>query len=106
MILTHADNGKSIEVLVGVPLSVRLDEAPTTGYRWHLDIDGDAVSMRSSRFEEKAEKVVGGGGQASFDLSVNRPGRATLRFKLWREWEGNSSIIQRVIIDIEAVAQR
>ncbi|MBM3562154.1 MAG: protease inhibitor I42 family protein [Alphaproteobacteria bacterium] len=102
MILTHADDGASVEALLGAPFTVHLDESPTTGYRWQLKVIGDAVSFLDSGFEAKSD-IVGGVGQASFNFLSVKQGRATLFFKLSREWESDAAYIDSVTINIVVV---
>lgn len=99
--ITRAENGKTFGVRVGDKVTVRLDESPTTGYRWVLDTDGGGiVSLQSSDYQPASGGGIGSGGQAVFAFVAREVGHVALRFKLWREWEGNSSIIDTVTVDI------
>lgn len=99
--ITRAENGKTFGVRVGDKVTVRLDESPTTGYRWALDTDGGGiVSLQSSDYQPASGGGIGSGGQAVFAFVAREVGHVALRFKLWREWEGNSSIIDTVTVDI------
>lgn len=100
MILTRDDSDKSLGVASGGQVSVLLDESPTTGYRWRIDIEGDALVLVSREFHLKEAGAVGGSGRVHFNFSAGTPGRARLRFRLWKEWEGDASIVDRLDFDI------
>jgi len=102
IVITRAENGKTLNVHIGDKVIVYLDESPTTGYRWALDTEGEGIAiLQSSDYRPADVGKIGGGGQAVFTVAAQKVGHATLRFKLWREWEGNSSIVDAVTVDVE-----
>lgn len=94
IILTIQDNGKTIETPVGTRLSVRLEEAPTTGYVWVNKTVGDVLIFQDSDFSQAAQGIVGGSGLRTSRFVVGKPGNATLLLKRMREWEGDSSALE------------
>ena len=99
--LTEADNGRTIDVPQGAEVLIRLEENPTTGYRWAFDLDDDAVlAPQASDLASAPGAAVGGGGSRTFTFTAGQPGTAHLQFKLWREWEGDSSIVERYGVTI------
>ena len=61
--LTEADKGKTIAVQQGTEVLIRLNENPTTGYRWAIDQSDDAVlPLQSSNFASTPGAAVGAGG--------------------------------------------
>jgi inhibitor of cysteine peptidase len=100
--LTHADNGKSVTMQVNDLLIVSLDENLTTGFQWVLDTnEGDLVTLQASEYIPSAGSGVGGGGQRLLTFKAQRVGTGRLQFKLWRQWEGEPSIIERFIFKIQ-----
>jgi inhibitor of cysteine peptidase len=94
--LTQADDGNAVDARVGGHLVVRLDENPTTGYRWALEESDEAViALQHVEYVRSRDAAVGGGGQRIWTFVARKPGMATLHFKLWRAWEGDASIGQR-----------
>ena len=47
-----------------------------------------------------ADSGIGGGGTRSFTLKAEHPGIMQVRLKLWRDWEGESSIVERFTVTI------
>ena len=63
--LTEADNNQSFNVHPGDEIVIRLDESPTTGYRWALDqLDHDVVTAQATDFS-LAGSGIGAGGEAA-----------------------------------------
>ena len=84
-----------------------LPENATTGYRWHVDEPDDMLRLVSDGYRQVAETagaepVFGRGGLREFRVEVAGSGTATMSLKLWREWEGDSSVTQRVAVVIDA----
>jgi inhibitor of cysteine peptidase len=96
--LTRADAGRTVEVRVGDTIRIRLEENPTTGYRWSLEPAGDdALALEASDYVAPGG-TVGGGGERVFTFEAKKAGGATVRLKLWREWEGDKSITETFTI--------
>jgi inhibitor of cysteine peptidase len=100
--LTRADNGKFITMQVNDLLGVSLDENPTTGFQWALDSGGgDWVKLQASEYITAAGSGVGGGGQRVLTFKAQRAGTGRLQLKLWREWEGEPSIVERFTVTLQ-----
>ena len=100
--LTEADKGKTIAVQQGTEILIRLNENPTTGYRWAIDQSDDTVlPLQSSNFSSSPSAAVGAGGARLFTFTAKQPGTVHLQFKRWREWLGDSSIIERYDVTIQ-----
>jgi inhibitor of cysteine peptidase len=109
--LTSADDGRSLRATPGDEIVVLLAENATTGYRWHGQVHGEAVALEADGYRpspppESSELVFGRGGQRVFRFDVLTVGSAVLDLKLWREWEGESSVLERVSVTVEATSQR
>jgi len=94
--LTQADQGKSVTLQPGQTLVVELPENPTTGFRWAIARNDDAtLALRDSDYAQAVGAGIGGGGRRTFTFVAQKPGTVNLQLKLWREWEGDSSVIER-----------
>ena len=77
-VLSVADNGKTIDLLVGHSVLLRLPENPSTGYGWTLDADSRLVEIGEKRHVHSAE-TVGSGGESQWSIKAVVPGATTLR---------------------------
>jgi inhibitor of cysteine peptidase len=100
--ITQADNGKTIELKTGDSLVVRLDENPTTGYRWAVEqgID-DIFNPPGSQFDKNPDAKTGAGGTRVFTFQALKPGKTSLKIKHWRAWQGDNSITHRFGVEIQ-----
>ena len=94
-------NGSTITVAVGEPVTLELEEIPTTGYRWHLDADA-GLAVASPEYAPYPTSGIGGGGVRRFVVTPQRPGDLRVRAGLWREWEGEGSTIKRFALTLQA----
>ena len=101
--LTQADNGKSVEARPGDLIIIRLPENPTTGFRWTVDkVDPLYVEAQGSSFSAARDAAVGGGGERTFSFKVKgEGGTGNIGLKLWREWEGDASVIERYRVAVK-----
>jgi inhibitor of cysteine peptidase len=104
--VTAVDDGKTVTARPGDEIVVVLPENATTGYRWQLDQSGDLVRLLSDGYREAAaaddeEPVFGRGGLREFRFAVDGSGVGTVSLKHWREWEGDSSVTQRVSFTVD-----
>lgn len=110
IVLTRADNGKSIELSRGQKLSIRLPENPTTGFRWEIESaqvvtpQVEVVTFESSSYAPAADGGMGGGGERTLVFRVANPGTTRLQMKLWQPWEGNHSIVERYSLTVRVSA--
>ena len=110
--MTEEFNTERAEVVVtkddrilNVPLDglirIELKENPTTGYRWQIDeIDSDAIKQVETSFRLSPGVGIGGGGTRILRLRAANSGEYRVRLKLWREWEGDRSIQERVDLEV------
>ncbi|HIK46578.1 MAG TPA: protease inhibitor I42 family protein [Leptolyngbyaceae cyanobacterium M65_K2018_010] len=102
ILLTQTDHGRSIEVRVGDRVVIDLSENPSTGFQWAIEQNNDRVlKPLSSTYTPPTGTTVGGAGQRTFAFLGQASGIAEPRFKLWREWEGNASIVERFSVTIQ-----
>ena len=101
--LTPADNGRTVEVRAGDAVVVRLQENPTTGYRWAAEPTGEAVALEGFEYVGSGS-AVGGGGERVFTFRAKQAGSAAVRLKLWREWEGEGSVTRSFTVTVRVHA--
>jgi inhibitor of cysteine peptidase len=100
--LTHADNGQSVEVRPGNTIVIPLAENPTTGFRWAVDqLDDQIVTIVRVDYMSGTDGGLGSGGTRLFTLKAEHSGTMQLRFKLWRDWEGETSVIGRFAVTVQ-----
>jgi inhibitor of cysteine peptidase len=98
--VTTADNGATIEVQPGDEIVVRLEENPTTGYRWETDRVGGPLEPAGDSYQMSTPGSIGGGGVHEFRFRATAPGTAHLALKNWRSWEGENSATRRFALDV------
>ncbi|MFL6706599.1 MAG: protease inhibitor I42 family protein [Massilia sp.] len=95
IVVDESAAGSSVDVAAGDVLAIRLKENATTGYRWTLET-GDGVTMEESI---RPGATPGAGGMHEFRLRAANAGKRQLRWKHWRDWQGDDSIIGRFEIE-------
>ncbi len=104
VILSKVDNSKTITLRRGQMLILRLDENPTTGYRWSSPImDEQVLQVKSDDLNLPSNTAIGGGGQRIFTFQANNLGQVKLQLKNWREWTGEQSIVDKFEVTIQVV---
>jgi len=100
--LTEADKGKTYRVHQDDVILVRLPENPSTGYQWALDeINEEILELEDSDFVLSSDVGIGGGGERRLRFKAKSTGTTRIELKLWREWEGDISAIQRYDFTIQ-----
>ena len=89
--LDGIETGRRIPARRGDVLSVRLDETPTSGYRWELD-DHDAAVLapEGDDFRPASGSTMGGGGTRQFRFKVIGSGTSPLKLVRRRPWDADS----------------
>jgi inhibitor of cysteine peptidase len=100
-VFTKSMHGKEIDLAVNEPFTVALEEIASTGYCWHVELV-PGLALISSSSVPYAGRGVGGGGHRQFVMAATTAGKIPLRAKLWREWEGEQSVIERFEITVQA----
>ena len=99
VVVEEGQSGTGVEVPAETWLAIRLRENPTTGFRWSVEnADGLAV-------EESVDRsgAPGAAGLHEFRFRAPAPGSHHLRLKHWRDWEGETSVIGRFVLDARFV---
>lgn len=90
--VTNSDRGKTVTLKAGQSLTLRLNENPTTGYRWIIPtFDAQLIRLTDDRFEPTATAnkpmMMGAGGQRILILQASRPGTIQLNLENKRSWD-------------------
>lgn len=100
--LTRADHEASLAAQAGATILIRLDENPTTGYRWTLEPhDMAVIAAQGSTYVAAAGDQLGGGGQRLFTFQAHKAGRVRLQLKLGRAWEDATASVERFTVTIQ-----
>lgn len=97
MEFTREDSGTSCTARVGDELTVILAENPTTGYRWHCEIDPAVLEPAGDRYEGPIEPR-GASGTRRLTFRIARAGTTRLRLVKRREWEDTA--VEEFHIDV------
>lgn len=104
MLLTIEDSGRDIVAHPGDRIEVRLNENPTTGYRWAQESLNEAIIKSiGSDYEMPEDPLVGQGGIRSFQYQAAGVGETVIALKYWQEWEGESSVTERFTISVTVI---
>lgn len=89
VVVTEMDAGKTISVMVGASLEVRLASNPTTGYQWQATQTGAPCVQPIGRpmYQGPTAVSLGAGGNQVFRYQAVRLGTARLLFHYRRSWE-------------------
>ena len=97
--LTRADSGTSVEVRTGDTIIVRLDEnRPGLSVGRRTTPEGGHCPAESTAYAAAPGARMGGNGQRIVTFKVHKAGRVLLQLKLWRAWEGATSIVERFTV--------
>ncbi len=106
--LTERDNGKSITLSLGQPLSITLPGNPTTGYTWEpAALDRGMMAMEPGPSFVPDSALAGAGGTFTFRLVPRQSGKTSLRLVYHRPWEKDVQPLRafEVIITVAAAGK-
>jgi inhibitor of cysteine peptidase len=99
--VSASQNGARVTIRVGDRIALRLPENATTGYRWAIaSLDKARFDIEDSGFRPQGD-AVGSGGEAFWNLGARSAGKSRVELVLWRQWEGEKSIIERFAFDVD-----
>ena len=102
-VFSASASGSTVEVTAGESFAVELTENPTTGYRWDF-VPDSGIEVVSSSYTANPGGGVGGAGLRRFVFRAAEPGEFNVRGRLWRQWLGDSSAIQRFELRVRVSA--
>lgn len=86
-------NGRTFDLERDETITLHLSENPTTGYRWHITAD-PAIEIQSNAYV-RGPGEIGAAGQRVIVFRATAAGEFHVRAKLWRDWQGESSVLRR-----------
>jgi inhibitor of cysteine peptidase len=84
--LTQDDSGAARDLRLGDEITVVLDENPTTGYRWHADVDTARLQLTDDQYQG-ADRPIGASGVRRLTFAPLQAGPARLHLVKRRSWE-------------------
>jgi inhibitor of cysteine peptidase len=82
--------GRTVDLVVGEIMELRLEENPTTGFRWSMVGDGaPACTVETSAFEARSA-VPGQGGERAWRFRAALAGSCDIRLLYRRGWESDA----------------
>ena len=100
--LTKDDSGGTRSVRVGDEVTVVLDENPTTGYRWHADIDTARLQLTADHYEGPEHRI-GAGGTRQLTFAPVQPGQSRLHLVKRRSWE--QAVVAEFDVSLDVAAE-
>ncbi|MBN1194172.1 MAG: protease inhibitor I42 family protein [Methanomicrobiaceae archaeon] len=100
--LGEKESGGVFDFETGRGFAIRLDENPTTGYRWALSVP-EGIVQDSEGFEPPAEGLVGAGGVRTWTLHGETPGTYEITAEYRRPWETTGEPAMNFSVTIEVV---
>ncbi len=86
---------------MGETILVRLDETPTSGYRWAVDhLDKQVLAAEGSDFELPANASIGAAGQRTFTFRATARGTGRIALALMRRWERPAAAVDQFEISV------
>ncbi len=86
------DKGREIRISADDSVLLKLPENPTTGVRWSLEKTDGAIEVVADRYEQPSGAGIGAAATRVFTLKRQGRGRAEIKARRWRDWEGPASI--------------
>jgi inhibitor of cysteine peptidase len=103
--LDTAAAGLAISTSPADRLIVRLDETPTSGYRWEVEaLDPAVLEPAGDEFIPAADGAFGAGGTREFRFGVVGPGSTSLRLVRRRPWEPSEAAAETFEATIDSTA--
>ena len=100
--LDKTDIGRPRAAHPGDVLTVRLDETPTSGYRWELDAhDPGVLQPLDDDYTPASGDLMGGGGTRVFRFEVVGFGTSPLKLIRRRPWDA-ASVVEEFETTIDA----
>jgi len=105
--LDMADTGRSRRAAPGDLVIVRLEETPTSGYRWEVGaFDPAVLEPEGDDFAPSTGAGIGGGGTREFRFRVVGLGADTLSLVRRRAWEPDTQPVEAFEATVQAELTR
>jgi inhibitor of cysteine peptidase len=88
LVVNEQQNNATVTITQGSTLTVKLEENPTTGYRWNMSASSGLRVVNDTYIpSDTSGKLVGSGGTRIWDISADVPGTQQIRALYHRSWE-------------------
>jgi len=106
-VITEAGNGTTIILEKGETFYLRLEENPTTGYSWELNLS-QGLSLVSDDYyppesEESEQPLLGAGGVHLWEIKADSEGKQLVTAIYKRSWENETGTEDKFTLDVEVV---
>jgi len=107
-VITEADNGKSINLKKGETFYLRLQENPTTGYSWELNMSQGLDNVSGNYYPPESSKegkqpLVGAGGVHIWEIKALTEGIQQVKGIYKRPWEDITGTEDNFTVKVEVV---
>jgi inhibitor of cysteine peptidase len=94
-------SGSTIVAATGDRVRIRLEENPTTGYRWQPRAQSSLLELVDDDFTPAGDGGIGAGGTRTLEYEAITAGRGSLRLALARAWEPAQAPLRTFGIELE-----
>ena len=98
--LGDADNGTRISVGLGDRILIQLEESGG-GYLWAVDYLDQMIVRPQQPDRRPGGGAIGGANVVEFSFHAKGRGTTPIALKLWRDWVGDASILQRYTVTLD-----
>jgi len=101
--VTDSDNGRSVEIISGGILTLKLNVRPATGYAWKVSNDSfePLKLIGEPIFEEAAMGKPGVSEYQVFKFKAQKQGTSNLKLHYVREWETNVKPVSTFSVKVD-----
>lgn len=104
-VITEDDNGTTISLEKGEIFYLRLEENPTTGYSWELNLS-QGLSLVSDDYyspesEESEQPLLGAGGVHLWEIKADSEGKQLVTAIYKRSWENETGTEEKFTLNVE-----
>ncbi len=102
IVIVQADQGKTVETRQDDLIVIRIEENPTTGYRWEIGmVDQQIVEILDSDYLIASGGGIGSGGTRIFRFRAKSPGISPVQLRLRRSWEVEDALLKSFSVSIQ-----
>ncbi|WP_048136639.1 protease inhibitor I42 family protein [Methanosarcina horonobensis] len=106
-VITEAANGTNITLEKGETFYLRLEENPTTGYSWELNLSQGLDNVSGTYYppesKEGEQPLVGAGGVHLWEIKAMAEGTQQVTAVYRRSWENETGTEDRFTLNVEVV---
>jgi len=101
--ITKADDGKTIQAIVGQTIEVSLPSNPTTGYEWLIRGNPALLTFITSEFvaDAQGQKRIGAGGTQKLRFEASAAGNVAIVLDYKRPWEKDKAPAKTFTVAVE-----